>query len=192
MVDTKRIEQMAQRVHAQYAEQQEAYAAERAAEAAVLEAAIAAARPALRALVGRIVREERTVWHDNAYTSTERDYHEERGVAVAGSGPERLHPRDTDGRWGGHTLYLIEDGRLAKVAWGGTWTKWQGRGSTLTGELRIYESVLACIEDGWDAEEAVAGLAAALERQASGKAPERAAKARERAERLASVAKLMK
>jgi hypothetical protein len=191
-MEIKRIEELAGMVAEQHADMRAAYGAERAAEAAVLEAALAAARPALRALVGRIVREERTVWHDNAYTSTERDYHEERGVAVAGSGPERLHPRDTDGRWAGHTLYLLEDGRLAQVAWGGTWTKWQGCGSTLTGELRIYESVLACIEDGWDAEEAVAGLAEALERQAAGRAPERAKAARERAERLAAVARLLK
>jgi hypothetical protein len=191
MVEIKRIEQLTNTVAEQHAEQQAAYGAERAAEAAVLEAALAAARPALRALVGRIVREERTRWHDNAYTSTERDYHEERGVAIAGDGPERLHPRDTDGRWAGHTLYLLEDGRLAQVAWGGTWTKWQGRGSAQTGDLHVYESVLACVEDGWDAEEAVEGLAEALERQASGRAPERAAKARERAERLRAVAKLL-
>lgn len=192
MVEIKKVEELAQRVGQQHADMQAAFAEERAAEAAVLQAALAAARPALRALVGRIVREERTVWHDNAYTSTERDYHEERGVLIAGTMAEQAHPRDTDGRYTGEALYLLDNGQLAQVEWGGNWTKWQGRGSTMTGELRVYESVLACIEDGWDAEEAVAGLVTALERQASGKAPERAKAARERAERLASVARLMK
>jgi hypothetical protein len=191
-MEIKRIEELAGQVTAQHAEQQAAYGAERAAEAAVLEAALAAARPALRALVGRIVREERTVWHDNAYTSTERDYHEERGVLIAGTMAEQAHPRDTDGRYTGEALYLLDNGQLAQVEWGGNWTKWQGRGSTMTGELRVYESPLACVEDGWDAEEAVAGLAEALERQAAGRAPERAKAARERAERLAAVARLLK
>jgi hypothetical protein len=191
MVEIKKVEELARQVAEQHADMRAAFAEERAAAAKVLEAAIAAARPALRALVGRIVREERTRWHDNAYTSTERDYHEERGVLIAGTMAEQAHPRDTDGRYTGEALYLLDNGQLAQVEWGGTWTKWQGRGSTMTGTLRVYESPLACVEDGWDAEELVNGLVDALERQASGRAPERAAKARERAERLRAVAKLL-
>jgi hypothetical protein len=193
-MEIKRIEELAGQVTAQHAEQQAAYGAERAAEAAVLEAALAAARPAARALASRLVREEVSRWTDDK-TSTyeETTYHELRGAIIAGARKaERDVPRNNRGSYEGSALVLLEDGRLADLAWSGSWSKWQGEGSRVASELRVYGSPAEAIADGWDAEDAVAGLATALERQAAGKAPERAKAARERAERLASVARLMK
>lgn len=164
---------------------------EREAAAALLDAVVAKARPALRALASRIVKLDRTWWPDNAHQTSDETHHDERGVRLVGDGPEEDHPRANSGQIEGRDLYLLTDGTFAEVTWSGTWSRWQGAGSRRESDLARYPTSRAVVDDGWRVGEIVEALAVALERHARGEARATAKAARARAERLAALSKLL-
>ncbi|HRY43420.1 MAG TPA: hypothetical protein P5164_05680 [Thermoanaerobaculia bacterium] len=181
---------LAANVAAQHDEMTVAMEEERAAEERLLGQLVEAVRPALRALSSRLLASERTFWPDNVSTATEKDYHEDRGVRLAGSGPERDHPRANRGAIEGLDLVLLDDGTFARLDWSGHWSRWQG-------EEDLEESTLARVSlrdvvDGWDVDQLAAALHERLEAQMTGRAPKRTASARQRAEKLAAVSSLLK
>lgn len=180
---------LAANVAAQHDEMTAAVEEERAAEERLLGQLVEAVRPALRALSSRLLASERTFWPDNVSTATEKDYHEERGVRLAGSGPERDHPRANRGTIEGLDLVLLDDGTFARLDWSGHWSKWQGEGDLE--ESTLTRVSLRDVVDGWDVDQLAATLHERLEAQMAGRAPKRTASARERAEKLRAVSSLL-
>ncbi len=184
-----KLDSLARQVADQHATMEAAFDEERDAEAAFLEKVVASVRPALRALSCALVATDRHFWVSSVETDREKTYHTERGVIVAGDGPERDHPTANDGAIVGTSLVLLDDGSFARLDWSGGWTRWQGRASetrsTLT-RLSLREVV-----DTWDAEEVAAALAERLDGQLSGKATKTTAASRARAEKLRAVSALL-
>jgi len=185
----EQIEETSPDVAHEYDEHQAAIAKERDAETAVLERAIAAAKPALRALASRIrKRDYQTGGRDGLHPVSEHEDHDERGVVLIDRWGRRSDSTGNRGSFTGRRLYLLSDGQLAVVEREGSWSHWQG-------EAAEYETTLSILTpreamDVWDLEEALEGLAAALAEQAGREKSTAAAK--ERAERLAALAKLAK
>ncbi|MBP7675762.1 MAG: hypothetical protein KBB14_05520, partial [Thermoanaerobaculia bacterium] len=113
----EKITNLSRSVAEQHSTMEAAFAEERAAEEDLLGQLVEAVRPALRALSSRLLASERTFWPDNISTATEKSYHEERGVRLAGSGPERDHPRANRGTIEGFDLVLLGDGTFARLDW---------------------------------------------------------------------------
>lgn len=192
MTDINQITETATKAAANAAELESAIDAERSAEADVLTAAIEAARPALRAICSRMVSRD-TDFHiaDVNKARSVVEYHAERGLHLAGAANgERDQPRDNDGGYEGEGLFLLSDGSLARRTWSGAWSKWQGA----TDDLRSTLAPITVREamDEWDLDDCLKNLHEALSKAADGKAPERAAKARERADRLRALLTLSK
>lgn len=184
-----KLDSLARQVAAQHATMEAAFDEERDAEEAFLERVVAAVRPALRALSSKLKASERTYWVSSVETATEKTYHPERGVIVAGDGPERDHPTANEGAIGGASLVLLDDGTFARLDWSGSWTRWQGRASETRSDL-THLSAREVVDD-WDADEVAAALAERLEGQLSGKATKTTAASRARAEKLRAVSALL-
>jgi len=182
------LERLAPVVEAQHGALTEAIEEEATAEAALLARVVDLVRPALRALSSRLLASERVFWPDSVSTATEKSYHEERGVILAGTGPERDYPRANDGAIEGTDLVLLADGTFARLDWSGSWTRWQGRTSEETSTLTRLS--LADVVETWDVDEIAATLSERLEAQLAGRSGKTTASARERAERLRAVARL--
>lgn len=180
---------LAANVAAQHDEMTAAVEEERAAEERLLGQLVEAVRPALRALSSRLLESERVWWPDNISTATEKSYHEERGVRLAGSGPERDHPRANDGAIEGTDLVLLESGDFVRVDWSGSWTRWQGR--TSHEESALTRLSLADVVAGWDVDDVSRALVERLEAQVNGRAPKTTAAAKDRAEKLRAVVALL-
>ena len=185
----RRLAELAPAVERQHAEMTSAFEEEQTAEVELLAQLVETVRPALRALSSRLKASEKVWWPDNVSTATEKTFHPERGVLVAGSGPERDHPRANDGGIEGTDLALLEDGTFARLDWSGSWTRWQGRTSEETSTLTRI-SLLDVVET-WDVDEIARVLVDRLEAQLSGKATKTTAAARDRAEKLRSVSTLL-
>jgi hypothetical protein len=183
------IDTLSRSVAEQYATMQTAIEEERAAEADLLAQIVEAVRPALRALSSRLKASERTWWPDRVCTATERTDHPERGVVVAGDGPERDHPRANDGSVTGQDLVLLDDGTFALRDWSGSWSNWQG--ATSSQESTLTRISLRDVVESYDAENIAADLAYRLQAQLGGKATKTTAAARVRAEKLRSVSTLL-
>jgi hypothetical protein len=180
---------LATQVGAQHDTMAEAFEGERAAEAALLEQIVAAVRPALKALSSRLKASERTWWPTSTETATERTDHPERGVRLAGSGPERDHPRANDGQVEGRDLLLLDDGTFARLDWSGTWTRWQGRTSAEESALTRISTL--DVVAGWDVDEIASTLAKKLQAHVAGRSEKTTQAALARAEKLRSVALLL-
>lgn len=183
------LERLAPVVEAQHGALVAAIEEEATAEAALLARVVDIVRPALRALSSRLLASERVFWPDNVSTATEQSYHEERGVRLAGSGPERDHPRANDGAIEGLDLVLLEDGTFARLDWSGSWTRWQGR--TSHEESALTRLTLADVVAGWDVDDLSRVLVEKLEAQVNGRAPKTTAAAKDRAEKLRAVSALL-
>ena len=186
----EKITNLSRSVAEQHATMEAAFEEERAAEEELLEKVVDAVRPALRALSSRLKATERTWWPTSVETATEKTYHAERGVYVAGNGPERDFPRANDGTVVGSDLVLLEDGTFARLDWTGTWTRWQGRTSEETSTLTRLS--YAQVVSDFDVDEIAARLHELLEQHLAGRATKTTASARDRAEKLRAVAALMK
>ena len=185
----EKITNLARSVAEQHATMEAAFAEERAAEEDLLEKIVDAVRPALKALSSRLKASERMWWPTSVETATEKTYHPERGVRLAGNGPERDHPRANDGSIGGTDLVLLDDEAFARLDWTGTWTRWQGRTSEETSTLTRI--TLRDVVETWDVDEIAATLCERLEAQAAGRASKTTASARQRTEKLRAVAALL-
>jgi hypothetical protein len=178
----------AARINAEHAA---AIDAERTAEAQVLEAAIAHAKPALRAVCGKVRVYERHYWVNSVQTETDTTDHEVPGLLLAGNGTaQEDHPRSNGGAYEGCGLWLLRDGTLAELTYAGHWSRWQGSASEWTADLARVTPREAM--DSWELAECLGALKTALERVVNGKAPEKTKAARERAEKLAALAALVK
>lgn len=182
---------LAPQAAATQAELDAAIKAERDAEAAVLARAIELARPALRSICYRLKS-----LHRISGIATDRwrevvDHHPLPGLHLDGdSKADRDAPRDNNGVYEGRGLYLLADGTLAVREWSGSWSRWQG--ATDEEETTLEPVSARDAMDEWDLGDCLESLRDALRKVADGKAPERAKAARERAERLAAVAALVK
>lgn len=184
------IAEVAPIVAAQAEEQSAAIDSERDAETAVLEAVIAAARPALKAISYRIKVGNRMWWPNNVQAAEADEYHSVRGIRIAGSGPSRDFPQSDSGEYEGTALYLMSDGTLAQLTYTGTWSRWQGASQEWTASIRPVTPRQAM--NRWDLGDCVESLRAALQKQLDGGAKKQTQAAKERAERLTAIAQLIK
>jgi len=184
------IQSVATQVAAQYTETQAAFAAERDAEAALLTAAITAARPALRAISSRILEQSTTTGLATDRQREHTSYRSERGLLLAGvSRPQRDAQRDNSGSYEGCALYLLTDGTLACVVWSGHWSRWQG--SSDEQESRLTALTPREAMDTWDCADVITEIHDALAKQLAGKAAEKATAARARAAKLQAILALL-
>lgn len=183
------LERLAPVVEAQHSALTAAIDEEATAEAALLARVVELVRPALKALSSRLKASERVWWPTNVETASEKSYHEERGVRLAGSGAERDHPRANDGSIEGTDLVLLEDGTFARLDWSGSWTRWQGRSSDE--ESALTRLSLADVVARWDVDDIAGALVEKLEAQVTGRAPKTTAAAKDRAEKLRAVNALL-
>lgn len=165
--------------------------AERTAEAEVLARAIELARPALRALVSRIVRESyETAGRNGCNPVSRTEYHDERGLVLV-DGYETC--KDASGNRGsisGCRLYLLSDGTLAEATREGSFSHWQGEADSWTSTLAPKTVRDAMNEYALD--DCLTALRDALVKQRDGKANDRAKAARERAAQLEALVTLAK
>lgn len=191
-MDISKIASQAAHVASVHADLTSARSAEEQAEAELLDALIAAVKPALPALSSRIVASERTT---GIATDRQRDaktWREEKGLCVTGTpGPARAGGRDTRGEYKGYDLFLLADGTWLELAYEGSWSNWQGESclwSTTSRKLtsldvaREYDDVPALVER----------IEKALAAYANGNATKRAQAARSRAEELRAVLTLIR
>lgn len=171
-------------------EHSDAIEKERDAEAQVLAAAIETARPALWAITYKIKSSERTFWPDSVRTETEYETYQHDGLRLAGSGPTRDYPTANAGTYKGRALYLLEDGTLVKVVYGGDWSKWQGSSSGWDTQF----TPITCREamDKWKLEECIQSISEALDKQLKSKRDEATTEAKARTAKLLALTELLK
>jgi len=192
------LSEKAAAVAAQHEDLAAAVTEERGARAAVLQVALDAVRPALRALASRIkVSSRQSHLGDVNYDQVETGTHlPERGVHLDTDavGPGRCDARANSGAFDGSDVFLLTDGRIAWLKYSGGWSRWQG--STTTWEAAVeYSTAEEAARDlvKYDRDgDALKALHAALDAQLSGNATARSAAARERAEKLRAIATLVK
>jgi len=188
-MDIESIAAKAAQVGAEYTQSVEAIADRDAAEAELLAALVEKVRPALRALSSPIKSGYRHFWTDNVRTASTDTWHDARGLLVAGEAPLRDYPHANTGSYEGSELYLLTDGTFAECDYEGTWSRWQGATSEWTcGLLRLADARAALVH--WKLEDIVAGISAALEKQAGTRAKVVKAAA-ERAEQVRALSSLL-
>ena len=181
------IKASAPQVAQQYDEHQAAIQAERDAEAVILSTAIASAKPALKALSSKIVSESYETGGQNGCNPVHRyEHHKEQGLVLVDDWSSAKDESGSRGALAGKRLYLLSDGRLAKVERTGSFSHRQGEADEYTTTLKIIDPRMAM--DAWELVDALKGLMEALEKQVGRK--EATATAKARAERLAALAKL--
>lgn len=162
---------------------------EREAEAAVLTAAIDAAKPALGAVCSRIKKHVASTDGNNGCNPVKRiEYYEHRGLELVDDIYRRGDSSGNRGVYGGTRLYLLATGELAVATASGDWSRWQGEWDTLDIEFKAVTPREAM--DTFELKECLESLSKALREQAEGKAPERAKAAKARAEKLRAMATL--
>lgn len=176
-------------VGAQHTAMTAAIDSERAAEAALLEAAIDAVRPALRALSSRLQSRYYCTSGANGCNPVERaDHFTDRGLVLVddyGSQKDRTGNR---GDYRGTRLVVLSDGQLARLERGGSWSHWQGEDNEFDVTLTLVTPLQAVKQ--YALADILASLRDALQRQLDGAAPKRTAAAQARAEKLTAIAAL--
>ena len=178
---TDKIKNLADVVAAQSKTLDNSIAAEREAEASLLEAVIENVRPALRALSSRLMERREVTGNGEVLTVTFLPF---RGLRLVDN--ERLA---SDGKYDGASLAVAEDGTLTELIvgghqsgpGGGSLQQWAYRTLTPDAAAKRY-SVRACIDT----------LVNKLEEYADGNATKTAAKATAQVARLRAVITLLK
>jgi hypothetical protein len=161
---------------------------------ALMDHVLQSIQPALPAITGRIQTHS-----ERQGTSPERaTYDDQRGLRLTGSGPLRDPPdrvNGFEGAYGGFDLFLLEDGSLMEIGYGGSWTTrvgverstWESYAVEVTPaeQAAVHLVVERC--DG----EAIEAIRDALDRQLSGKTERRIGEATERAERIRAILTLL-
>ncbi len=161
--------------------------AERSAEAAVLDAVIAAAKPGLRAVCSRMLKSYAVLTDEGDERKTR---FAEKGLLLDGSGAQSRGERGaTRGPYSGEDLYLLDDGRLARVTYLGGWSRWQGESSSWEAEMKILTTRDAM--NAWALDKLIAEIVKAFDAALAGDATKRSAAARERAAKLRAIAELV-
>lgn len=163
---------------------------ETAAEAALLEAAIAAVRPALRALASKIIaREYHTSGRDGLHPVREQEYHPDlRGLVLVDDFCEEDDRTGNAGSYAGDRLVLLTTGELVRVKRTGHWSRWQGSDNEYTTTWRVLTPLEAARR--YRVAECLATLDKRLASHLEGNAAKRTAAATQRAERLRAMATL--
>jgi hypothetical protein len=191
MDSIEQIKAKADRVAAEHADVLAAKDAEEAAEAALLEKVVEAVRPALRALASRVKTADR-VEH---FADVDRQRETEtlatwRGLCLTGTpGPLRDNPRDNRGSYEGSDLFLLVDGTFVELAYGGSWSRWQG--SSWGWKTTERTMTIAEVAHEYKLEPIVEALSEALDQHTQGGRPARAKAMRERAAKLAALVALI-
>ncbi len=183
------VQTQAQTVATQSEAHQEAIAAERSAEAALLDRLIEVVRPALRALSSRILTRHDTTGGANGCNPVEiKEYHATRGLLVVDEYRRNKDSSGNSGSYSGYGVYLLADGTLARAKQSGTWSAWQGDWDRTSWELTPTTSGEVMKRDTID--EIVVALAEALEKQSGLDGAAKAAVLR--TEKLTALLALMK
>lgn len=180
------IAALAAQVGGEYDEQQAAIVAERDAEAEVLAAAIDAARPALKAICSQVKVSHRSTNGRNGCHPVHRyGCHAQDGLVLMDGYDQDGDSSSNRGSYSGDRLVLLVDGTLAVFERTGTWSHWQSEWSQWEATVRpiaVREAM-----DTYDLDPCLTAISEAL----AGQIGKRDAKAaRERAERLAAMARL--
>lgn len=179
-------------VVASYDDAAKASAEERDAEIALVGKILALVRPAVRALGTR--PEIASSWYVlRGDDKTERAPW--RGLILTCApnkvGPSRRHGRDENtGDYEGSDVFLRDDGELIMLTYSGTWSNWQNDRSEWTATERVLP--VAEFVEGWTAgkpEHLLKHLGELISK--AGDRTERAAAARERAEKLRAMLALI-
>jgi hypothetical protein len=160
------------------------------ASAELLAAVLDALRPALRAICSPVAVYSTTT---GAGTTTEPSGW--RGLYLAGDGPQIVGRHQLDdgavrGRYGGERLMLRDDGQLVVLRYEGPWSNVYRETSSWTATAAVVDAGAAA--GRYDVPGILDALAQALAAQARGGAPARAAKLREKAERLQALVILVR
>ncbi len=158
---------------------------DRTAEAVVLEIAIEAARPALRAICRPMLMVER--YATPHVGKHHRAFHAVKGLHLDGDPHARLdHAEASSGAFEGVGLVLLETGELSTRCFAGTWSKEVGATNECTSHVCTISAREAM--NDWALDRCLSSIVGALEAHLTGKGPDRARKARQRAERLRALA----
>jgi hypothetical protein len=163
--------------------------AERDAEALVLQTAIDAAKPALRAVCSRMLRVDKSTSGNNGCNPVEdQQYFEERGLVLVDDFDKGRDTTGNRGWLGGYRIVLLSDGTLAKVEREGSWSCWQGE---WTGwEATLTPMTARDVMDREELDECLKAISTALDKQISSKRDEATKAALARAEQLRALATL--
>jgi hypothetical protein len=112
-----------------------------------------------------------------------------RGLYLAGTGPERHDRSSHRGRYVGERLMLRQDGALVILVYDGPWSAVPGEVSSWRTEERVVTGAEAA--EAYDIDVLIDALRRALEAQATGGSPRRAAQMRDKADRLRALQKLV-
>jgi hypothetical protein len=163
--------------------------AERDAEAKVLEAAIAAVKPALRALGSRIKSKNHSTSGRNGCNYVEEiEYFDTKGLRLCSSFSRDKDPTGNSGIYSGEAVYLLVDGTLARVTKSGTWSLYQGEW-----DREDYEIEAVTAREVMNREtlnELLEAISKAVTAQLGGKLGERTNAATARAQKLEAIASL--
>ena len=172
------------------AEHEAAQAAQEAvigAETSLLQKAVDAAKPALKAVSTRRRIAQRDFW-----VNVGQHVEFTRGplaLRVHGDGAERDYPRGNSGGIEGEDLYLNPDGTWTKAVYGGSWSKWQG--ATSSWECTDTTLTTREVAEEYDVDAILTSLAEALTK-AVGTREKSTKAALERADKLSAIARLAK
>ena len=177
-------------VAAEHAASVEAHEAVTEAKAELLTRVVEAVKPALRAVSDRIVAESYETMGRNGCNPVSRtEYHSERGLMLVNDYDRTKDETGNRGDLGGSRLYLLTDGRFARVDREGSFSHWQG-------EADEWKSTLGArtarqVAEAYGVDDVVKAIGDALTK-ARGTREKPTANARQRAERVRAVACLVK
>jgi len=167
-----------------------ALSAECDAEAKLLDATIAAVRPALAALAGRIkTYSYRTMGQNGLNPVRQSRYATERGYLVADGFDQEGDTTGNRGKFCGSQVYLLRDGTWLQLRRTGHWSCWQGEADTWEATSRVLSS--REVAEFYDAEQLIANIATGLKQQAEGNKSARTKAAEARAMKLGALAALL-
>lgn len=175
-------------VAAEHAEHEAAREELVTAEAALLDRIVATVKPTLPALCSKLVSRDRLYWIGSVRTERETEYHDERGLIVAGGRRSKHHDQNR-GAYVGQALVVMRSGAWGSLAYSGSWSRWQG-------ESNVEETTLTAVADSravaseWDVDEIIATLEAVLQGQTSGAKAKRTEEIRRRLGAIGALVKL--
>jgi hypothetical protein len=172
-------------------EYEAAIALERDAEVQLLTAVIEVVRPGLRAICSRLLKREAcTGGRDGCNPVEKKEYFEQRGIILVEDFRRVRDETGNEGTYEGRALALLATGELAIITREGTWSLWQG-------SWNREEHTMKCVTvaeamNTFDADDCVAALRNALDKQLNSKRQEATKAALARAEQLRAIAALVK
>ena len=161
------------------------------AEAELLSCVVERVRPAIGTLASRPVVASRTWWPERTCPTTDETRADWRGLCLTTPlGPVEDHPRANEGGYGGEDLFLLPDGSWRELSYSGSWSRWQGASSSWEASPRDL-SIRDVVRE-YRCQDLISRVAEALDRDLAGKREQAAKAARDRAEKLRALTRLLK